>query len=422
LNLLIPVVVVGALFPALQAGWFWDDIRLILFNPVVQGLDWEHALTKHLWWGMTGDSPEGLVYYRPLVLCSFLVDRLLGGELWLAHLHSLVWHLAAVVGVQQWVAREKGPWKGALAALLFGLHPAAVEAAVWVSARNDPMALAFSVWALYWGGPVGGVLAFLACLCKESGFFLPVFAFCLGQGFKKEIAAGVSVALLLRVILGIPSPAMPDSFEGVGVALLRLLGQVVVPWPLTSVEWVPAQSLPGWLLGVAIGVVLGWGFIARELWKKGAYFTGLIPVFALLPGLVPIASTGLSGERFLYMALALGVIVGARVLDSWRWAMPVLIGWLVVLGLRLGEWGSEESLLRAAMERSPSSLVAARLGMVLESQGRGVEALESYRLGLELRPVFTRACGRPVELLEKEGRGEEVERWRQEFREVCGER
>jgi hypothetical protein len=215
---------------------------------------------------------------------------------------------------------------------------------------------------------------------------------------------------------------MPDSFEGVGVALLRLLGQVVVPWPLTSVEWVPAQSLPGWLLGVAIGVVLGWGFIARELWKKGAYFTGLIPVFALLPGLVPIASTGLSGERFLYMALALGVIVGARVLDSWRWAMPVLIGWLVVLGLRLGEWGSEESLLRAAMERSPSSLVAARLGMVLESQGRGVEALESYRLGLELRPVFTRACGRPVELLEKEGRGEEVERWRQEFREVCGER
>ncbi|MBM4318935.1 MAG: hypothetical protein FJ125_03010 [Deltaproteobacteria bacterium] len=104
-------------------------------------------LTHDYFWSPAGVS---IGYWRPLTKASWLVETLVGGG-WpgLYHVVNVAWFAATVGGLMALGLQLGLPLPlASLAALLFGLHPAAVEPVCLVMARSDVACTAGLVFAL----------------------------------------------------------------------------------------------------------------------------------------------------------------------------------------------------------------------------------------------------------------------------------
>ena len=83
-----------------NAGFVWDDVPLILMNDALGRLDMVPSLFAEDLWSTSGAGEVQSGYYRPMVLLSFSLDKAIFGAQPLGyHLHSLAWHLLAVVAL-----------------------------------------------------------------------------------------------------------------------------------------------------------------------------------------------------------------------------------------------------------------------------------------------------------------------------------
>jgi protein O-mannosyl-transferase len=121
----------------------WDDYDLVIKNPLVvnpSNLPALHRLT----------TPEA-GYPVPVTFLSYRIEYLLAGfdHPWLQHLVNVLFHLGSVMLVFI-IARGVGlgTASSALAAALFGLHPAAAEPVSWLTGRKDVLALFFALLTL----------------------------------------------------------------------------------------------------------------------------------------------------------------------------------------------------------------------------------------------------------------------------------
>jgi len=121
-ELFLPAVLIfGMAFIAnlnvLQAGFVWDDRAIILGNPLI--VSWKHlpGLFRQPFLGM---------YYRPVVIASFMADyQLWGFSPWGYHLSNLLLHCANALIVFFLLFRLTQNRRLAfLTALLFAVHPA----------------------------------------------------------------------------------------------------------------------------------------------------------------------------------------------------------------------------------------------------------------------------------------------------------
>jgi protein O-mannosyl-transferase len=118
----------------------WDDIDLVLHNPLVldpSSVPALHRLT----------TPEA-GYPVPVTLASYRLEYLLVGfeHPWVQHAVNVALHLASVAllfGIARTVGL--GTTAAALAATLFGAHPAAAEPVSWLTGRKDLFALCFAL-------------------------------------------------------------------------------------------------------------------------------------------------------------------------------------------------------------------------------------------------------------------------------------
>ena len=126
----LALLVWGCYFPALSAGFVWDDV-IFLEEPVV--LQW-----SGLWdiWFSPGDlEREG--HYWPLVYTSFWLEHKLWGLAPLgSHLVNVALHFANTVLVWRLLAKLVVPGAWAIAAV-FAVHPLHVESVAWVIERKD---------------------------------------------------------------------------------------------------------------------------------------------------------------------------------------------------------------------------------------------------------------------------------------------
>jgi tetratricopeptide (TPR) repeat protein len=131
-------------------------------------------------------EPTGTIYYRPLLLITFIIDYHVSGILpWMFHLTNIIMHVFAV-----WLLYKVLKQYGALnevaviLASLFVIHPAIIHAVVWVPGRNDLMLALFTLLALYFQNEyyvkaknkhlVFLMLFFVAALfSKENAIVLP---------------------------------------------------------------------------------------------------------------------------------------------------------------------------------------------------------------------------------------------------------
>lgn len=128
-------------------------------------------------------------YYRPLLMVSFMFNKLVSGKLFGYHLTNLLFHLISCVLLYNFFKifnfRSDVLF---LLTLLFAVHPVLSQAVVWIPGRNDSMLTIFALAAFLsfnrfhktseWPWFVLHLLFFFAALLtKESGIILPLMCF-----------------------------------------------------------------------------------------------------------------------------------------------------------------------------------------------------------------------------------------------------
>ncbi len=363
----------ASFLPALLAPFVADD-----YYHAEEALDLRRALTQgwvlpiHLggaWWSPTDLQVE---YFRPLVVVSFAIDRMIYG-LHAAgyHLTNLALHATATLLVWAIARRVLGANFGAwAAAALFAVHPCHVQAVGWISGRTDVLASVFYLGALALylesrerpGARTAlsllSVLAFLLALtAKEMAITFPVVVFAHGLLRPEReppgrrllvpalatVAAAGYLAVRVTVLGGIHPPPTPFAFHlgdpglvwHLLTAPLLYLGDFTLFVPTDPVVTVPFwQAHPLLLLLFAATVVFTFARTLRmardrrtALWGLGWIGVTLIPV-AMLP----------LGEHFLYLpSVGYCILVGSQMPTTWeaidargRRAMTV-VGGLVML-------------------------------------------------------------------------------------------
>lgn len=388
----------GLLHPA----FVYDDVLLVQGNPVLSSL--AGVFSGDLWAGVP-EAGEQHAYYRPGVLFSFFLDRaLFGGEALGYRAHSLALHLLSVALLWR-LGRDWGLKNEVLLAGvgLFAVHPAQVEAVVFVAARNDLQALCALLGALILlsdpkpGRVLGaGALIAAGALCKESLFLAPLAYLASSRAQGKgwgapegylAVVLGVAVALGARAMAGVGFPS-----GGLGVADVA---GAVGGWSKTLL-W-PVDLAPGAHTGfdpVPWGLALaGAVFLGLLIWGGGGWGL-LLGATLLLPALGGVGATGLVADRYLYGALAgLGLALAAVVqrvplLEKPALALPVL-GLLTLSSV--ATWDSDLALWRQAVRTHPNPYTHGGYAKALHSAGDLVGAVEQAKRATR-GPVYEHSC------------------------------
>ena len=378
-------------------GFVSDDHGLIT-HPIT-GIGQQtvsQIFTQDLWHFQQSQSG----YYRPLMMLSLKVDHLLFGE-WAGgyHLHSLAWHLACVWLINLLFGRLLGDARGALAAGIYALHPLLSEQVAFISARNDSMAIALGLAAIWQVGsrrPSRGqciaatLFATAACLSKETGLvvlgLLPLIDWAKGRdavGWHRyaAVATGVTTAFFVREVIGpglTHSPPMnaAELVQDERLPLLgHMLGKLTWPWPLTdsthlaylgALDPLPVAST---LILMALLVTMG-----RRWGRLGVLFA----LVSLLPGMLAIASRFLIADRYLGLAvLGLAIAIAGTAPRSRRalWGLLVMVPLAWPISQRVGDWKTDLSLAKSAHAAAPTPFTSAWLGHELGSVGQVDSAL-----------------------------------------------
>lgn len=188
-----------------------DDVYIVVLNPLVRAPSgiWR-AFGASYWAGNINTT-----VYRPLTVATYAVDWIVGAAPWF-HLVNVVWHVAATILVAVLARRWAGDAAALIAGVLFAVHPVHVEAVANVVGRNELMAAAFVLLAVYAAlerqQPLVSAVAF-ACglLSKENAIVTPAL---------------IAGAWLLR-LRPVPAPrvlkwyALSWAVVGIGYVALR---------------------------------------------------------------------------------------------------------------------------------------------------------------------------------------------------------
>jgi protein O-mannosyl-transferase len=386
------VVYVGALWNRFAV----DDLPIIVLNPLVAdpaGI-WR-AFAAPYW------PPDlGGHMYRPLVIATYALDRLVDGAAWF-HAVNLLWHAGVAVAVAA-LARRWADAPGALVAgLLFAVHPVHVEAVANVVGRAELMAALFTVLAVYAGvvrQSIGWSAAALGLglLSKENAAVAPALiglAWLLGLARPDRrrmalfLASWVIVggtyaavrALVRHPFAGYESIA--PMFVGESPFTVRLtavhgLAEVtrLLVFPLMlRVDYSPAERTvvttpvdPRFVAGLLCALV--WAGLLVLAWRRGrkleAFGLGWIGI-AFLPVANLLYPAGFYvAERTLYLPSVGFVLVAA----AWLARLPPprrlgpVVAVLVLSGgvrtaLRVPVWRSDATVTLSVLDDSPRSYV-----------------------------------------------------------------
>lgn len=390
--------------PSLRNGFVYDDVLVVLQNPLLHGL----AHTREVW--LSSYWPAGLLY-RPVTSQLFALEWALGGGSPLLF-HAVSILLAAVTAllVFRLCLRLLPPPAALLAASLFALHPVHVEVVANVVGQAELLAALCALLAveryLAWSSEgelsparrftLAG-LTLLGLLAKETGYVIPLL---LGAAQLTVVrqrrerpgniyllqGAAVAIGLLLRIIvLGSLAGESPAAlFRGLGAGSRAIAMLPVVPqwarlllWPAhLQAEYgppaLPVTTSPGVVHFAGLALLAAVAVLAARSWRRRPVLAfGLLwLLLALAPVSNLAAATGiLTAERVLFLpsvglVLALGAGLAA-LLPGWaaaprRVRLATAGGTLVLLMLagaravtRQSAWRSQEEFFTHLQQDAP---------------------------------------------------------------------
>ena len=458
--LLLALLVAVSYYPALMAGFIWDDVIFTDARPVR-----EWAGIWDIWFSPRSLTQEG--HYWPVVYTSFWLEHKLWGLAPVGyHAVNILLQLVNTLLVWRLMLRlaVPGAW---LIAAVFAVHPLHVESVAWVIERKDLLSGVFYLTAaLIW-------LRFME-EPRWKHYFLALGLF-VGSLLSKTVTVTFPAALLVlywwkrgRVTVADVLPLLPFFVVGFAITLGDLnyyasreilnldfslvertqiashalwfyVGKIL--WPVDL-----AVIYPFWDIGV--GNLVEWGYViaalalaaglwfARERIGRGPLAGALFFLVTLSPvlGFVNFGYMQFSfvADRFQYLAGigVMAVLIGAGVhLASRLPAMAkrgalgaALLGVAVLAGLSWKQshiYHDEIVFFNHIISLNPEGRDAHHnLGKALQDTGRMDEALAAARVAVKQRPDFAGAYSNLGLALKHHGELDEAEEALQRGREA----
>lgn len=400
--LLLLLLSLSLYLPSLGHNAFADDeIYLAFSNRFLRESGWTELYRLFL--GAT--NPWEFLPARDF---SYWLDfRIFGDEPSGFHLTNLLWY-AASCATSGFMFRAAiifcrpawQPHAGVLAlvgAVLFAVHPAHVEAVVWIASRKDLMSGTFgalALWAVFsafYRGVrrerIAAALLFflLACLSKATSVALVLLIGAVlvaarpgldkderqiivryGAAFLAVGAFSLAVHVLVAAATGISmvnAPGIWEFLERASRILTSLCLVVVWPHPLRLYHDVYALGGWHWIVSAALVLTVLVGGLAFVLYRRLWGFSVLLIVLPLLPylQLAPFTTWSLASERFAYLSVAGVAMLFAEACGRSCRARSVLCAMVLVVACsasivwpRVGEWEYGHRLLELEYERQPA--------------------------------------------------------------------
>ncbi|HEY5973740.1 MAG TPA: tetratricopeptide repeat protein [Geobacteraceae bacterium] len=409
----------------------WDDQLYVTANPTIRGFSIAHLREAF--------SRFYVGNYAPLQILSYMLDYTLWGVNPAGFiLTNLLLHLVNGLLCYALVVRLTGErWQGAIAALLFLVHPVQVETAVWVSQRKTLLAMALFLAALHgylsyrqpgrprhWGAYGWSIVTFGgALLAKSVAVVLPPLLLLydlvvlprherrgwLWDKLPFLLAAAVvgGVALFSQApeqeggrVTGYYGGSLFGTVCTMLPVLVRYLGLLLWPARLAAFYDPPVKNgvdgevvMAGLcLLALAGGILYLGRRRPRLLFWSGLIVLGLLPVSQLVPLVT------LMNDRYLYLPMA---GVAGLVVELLTWladGLPVarrrlvqavggaaLIALALVAFVRVGVWRDSLTLWQDAYAKTATSeTVCFSLGAVYQRAGDLAAARRCYERALSL--------------------------------------
>ncbi len=274
-------------------------------------------------------------YYRPLLMVSFMFNKIVTGKLFGYHLTNLFFHLTSCVLLYKFF--KVFNFRNDIAfifTLLFAVHPALSQAVVWIPGRNDSMLTTFALagflsfvqfnktsnwsWLFF-----HFILFFATLLTKESGIILPVMCFGYLFLFSKTSATQYTLLIVgwfitaaswfyMRSISIEPAikPTLTEYATGFINRLplfIQYLGKSLLPFNLSVF---PMQADTSMVYGILAFIVLAvLLFLNKSADKKQIIYGTAWFILFLLPALfIPAQINEQSFEHRLYLPI-IGILL-----------------------------------------------------------------------------------------------------------------
>ena len=338
-------------------------------------------------------------YYRPLMMLSLKLDHLLFGD-WAGgyHLHSLACTSPALA---DWNAVWSTLWRNTRSACRrhLCLHPLLTEQVAFISARNDSMATALALAALWQVGSrqatrrqcmLATFLAAAACLSKETGIvvlgLLPLIDWARRRGAVgwhryAAVVTGVTMAFFVREVIGpgllhTPKLGGAEVVQEERVAIIgHMLTKLTWPWPLTDSTHIAYLSAVDAIPVLTTLVLMAVASLMGGRWGRIGVVFALV---SLVPGMLAVASRFLIAERYLGLAvLGLGIAIAATAPRKKQslWVLLLLLPGAWSITERISDWKTDLTLAESAHRVAPTPYTAAWLGYELSAAGQAKRAL-----------------------------------------------
>jgi tetratricopeptide (TPR) repeat protein len=358
----------------------WDDEDVIYHAREVVNERGLAGLGRVAFTARPDAKSEKSGYYRPVSLISMWVNDPVGRPSpFLYHLANVVLHIInslLVFALFRLVCPEG--LTAFLGGIIFAVHPVHAESVAWVSGRTDLLAALFIFLAIIFQQRTHrltgfshaafytlGMISFaLACLSKETAFFLPVFAVLwtimdryrhsrtadgnTGPGISWVIGWFAVLGLIIFIREGLfgigMGPEVSSRALPVDAGSLAMIGEVLknlavylrvlsFPWPLEVYYPPTLPVLTPFTTVVSVGFVV----ICLLFSGKRHRYVGLLALVWVLIFLGPVSgilSLGLSAvaERFCYLPSVGFALLSGYVLGLWSGRSSLTKGYTVVVG------------------------------------------------------------------------------------------
>jgi len=432
-----------------------DDNCYVYENPIVRKGLWSSGVA----WAFTTFQSAN---WHPLTWLSHMLDcRLFGLNAGAHRLVNLGFHAAsAIVLFIAFVRMTRRPWRSALVAGIFAVHPLHVESVAWIAERKDVLSTFFGALTLifyvrYAEAPSALRYATVALglalglMAKPMLVTLP-FVFLLLDVWplrrlgwppawktlrpllreKIPLFAMVAAASVVTFIAqqkggavsGLARLPFSDRFANAGVAYVSYIWKAF--WPVKLAVLYPYQAHQAQTVFAAAALLAAATIAAVACAKKRPYFLVgwlwylgmLVPVI----GLVQVGAQSMA-DRYTYLPLAglsicavwlAGDLVERRPLLR-NVSAAVACAALVLLAAQTyrqaAYWKSSQSLFEHALGVTDRNYIIHKsLGVVLDHEGKSDKAVAQYRQALAIKPDFAEAHNNLGMILDREGKRDEA--------------
>jgi protein O-mannosyl-transferase len=400
-----------AYFPALRAGWVWDDNHYVTENIHLRT---PHGLREM--WLRLGAVPQ----YYPLTHTSFWIEYHLWGLNPLGyHLDNVLLHIANAVMIGLLLRRLEV--RGyAMAAVIFALHPVHVESVAWVTERKNVLSGLFYLMALWVALDVWGIaqssarpslptsvlgrqsyliclgLFVLALLSKSVTASLPAVILLLIWWKRGRVqrwqagllipffilgaAAGLLTSWMEKHVVGASGPdwnwSAGQRILIAGHAVWFYLGKLGWPDPLIFIypKWtIDEFQLRQQLYVVAASALLLGLWIFRRRLGRGPLTAFLFFIISLIPALgfadVYPMRYSFVADHFQYLASIGPIALAAAILSRARLSWLLVLMLAVLTSRQANVYQNSVTLWRDVVGKAPDSLIGnVNLGLAISSE------------------------------------------------------